>query len=81
MEASCPTKIENSAQFVLKGPSQLFPPSARKRPYRHMGSPCKMTTAIVVVFAALDALAGFFKEGVEGWRAPLRRRETYRTWA
>ena len=63
-------EIENSAQFVLKGLSQLLlqpPARARKRPYRHMGSLCKMTTVVAVVFAALVGLIpGFFKKGVGG---------------
>ena len=78
-------EIENSAQFVLKGLSQLLlqpPARARKRPYRHMGSLCKMTTVVAVVFAALVGLfPGFFKEGVGGETTMLCRWRTGRTWA
>ena len=64
-------EIENSAQFVLKGLSQLLlqpPARARKRPYRHMGSLCKMTTVVAVVFAALVVLfPGFLVFSRKGW--------------
>ena len=52
-------EIENSAQFVLKGPSQLLlQPPGSAHTDRHMGSLCKMTT-VVVVLAALVESVGF----------------------
>ena len=72
-------EIENSAQFVLKGPSQLFAGSVgRQRPYRNMGSRDRMTTVSRFFQGRVQIATRRVPE--RGERAILCRRGTCRTW-